>query len=385
MERIKSSSKILALGDPHFKSDNLYQTNIMCANFLNLVKEVLEEIDAVVIMGDILHNHDKINIFCLNRAILFLQNLRQILDEAKSGDKKELWVLIGNHDRPNKYYYSNTDHAFNALKEWNNTFVADTLIIREIRGGFKFALAPYVAPGKFGEMTKEYLDGGDITCVFAHQEFYGASLRTSETGENGAVVLKKSQEGDVYSKTAPFCVSGHIHEEQWVGKNVYYLGSPYKLGWCSHYAKDENKKDAQKGAVLFTFYNTPINKREIVKYPLNVPLNKTVVISSKDILMFKLDEISNRYQQDGSKTRVFIRCQNTQEELLVMEHISKYKHDFVKFFIEKRFDEDEENSVKTNFTFSPISMNFCERMKQECSNLSDKAKEYLYELFPNMK
>jgi predicted phosphodiesterase len=313
---------ILAIGDPHFKADNTLQTSKMKEEVALIISKT-PTIDAVVVLGDILHRHDKIDLHCLKRSIDFLRGIRTELDKltSRDGHIRPLWIIIGNHDRPNNSTFLTDDHAFGALDEWNDTVVAHTVLVEEAgKKGDLFALVPYVAPGRFEEALggphwKTRITGGEtLSGVFAHQEFKG--VRTG---------MCTSSLGDIYPKDAPICISGHIHDEQWVGKNVHYPGTPYELGWwqpgtsCGNWGVTLYKFDGE-GTLTEPFLRIPL---------LTVPKNLTLLFGStteffkaattshssnitKNILDHQFG--SNKYTfPQGSRVRIRVTCRTPEE------------------------------------------------------------------------
>lgn len=217
---------ILAVGDLHFKADNSDQTNRLCIEVCKVIRENNKNLKAVVVLGDILHRHDKIDLFSYHRAIRFLTTVREELDRLSeiSSFPIKLFVLIGNHDRPNNTTFLTDEHAFTGVKLWKNTIVVDTPKEYSF-GEHNFLFVPYVQPGRFFEALGPFSEGvvnKSYSCVFAHQEFKGCKL--------GPIV---STEGDVYPLDASLCVSGHIHEYSCPQPNIIYVGTPFKTGWSS--------------------------------------------------------------------------------------------------------------------------------------------------------
>jgi len=234
--------KILAIGDPHFDGKNAAQTDAM-ARETEAVVAANPDIAAVVVLGDVLHRFGSDSVHALARAVAFLRDLRRALAahdarDAASGAQhappRQLWVIIGNHERPNRQVFLTSEHQLTALHEWPNTVVADRAVAARLRGR-DFLLVPYVEPGRFREAIRT-LDAGPpdpalpygstalarATAVFAHQEFRGARL-----GGGGL-----STAGDEYPAGAPLCVSGHIHEFSQPHPNVLYVGTPFDGGWA---------------------------------------------------------------------------------------------------------------------------------------------------------
>ena len=87
--------QIVAIGDTHFKVDNM-----------NIVDKLIEEIvskltllkpDLIVLLGDILHDHERLHTLALNRALDFINKLRNI--SKKIIDSKAPAGNVITHDR----------------------------------------------------------------------------------------------------------------------------------------------------------------------------------------------------------------------------------------------------------------------------------------------
>ena len=195
--------KVIAIGDPHFKVKNIPKVEIFIEKLLVLIKN--ENPDFIVVLGDLLHNHERIHSLVLNKAYEFIEKLRM---EAFT------YILVGNHDLINNQQFQTENHWMNGMKEWDNVKVVDKAFIRN-HGNYKFVFCPYVPVGRFNEalatLDEEFQDS---SCIFAHQEFYGCKM--------GAIV---SEQGDKWSTDLPFVISGHIHSNQKLDIGVYYPGS----------------------------------------------------------------------------------------------------------------------------------------------------------------
>lgn len=211
---------ILTIGDPHFKADNGETTEELTEKTCKLIRDRIDEIDAVCVLGDILHRHEKIDLHPFHRAMQFLEGIYEAL-----GDNKFLYILIGNHDRSNNRVFMTDEHVFNPIKLWPNTFVADKAMIHSPRKDFKVLLMPYVPPGRFQEAYESVISESDlektIDIVLAHQEFHGAKMN-----------LITSNEGDPWNSLKPLCVSGHIHDYQVLKSNLIYTGTPIQHGYA---------------------------------------------------------------------------------------------------------------------------------------------------------
>lgn len=196
--------RILCIGDPHFKADNEYETDLMTAQVITII--TTSNIDMVVVMGDILHRHEKIDLYPFKRAVAFLRALREVAT---------VYVLIGNHDRPNNSDFLTPNHAFGFLEDWANTIVVDTVKVHQ-----DLVFVPYVPAGRFEEAlstVKLFPPYANIRIIFAHQEFKGAKMNAIT-----------SNLGDEWDVSYPLCISGHIHDYADLQRNLIYVGTPFQ-------------------------------------------------------------------------------------------------------------------------------------------------------------
>lgn len=198
--------KTFVIGDPHFKERNYIEDEEFVEKTIACVKEA--QPDIIVILGDTLDTHEVVRIQPHNLACQFIERLSKIA---------HVYVLIGNHDLIDQTQFLSQKHIFGPLKKWKNVTIVDEPIYVE-RDACSFVFCPYVPPGRFLEALDKITMSGEnwefADCVFAHQEFYGCKF--------GAM---KSEVGDKYSEDYPPVISGHIHEAQVLGENVFYPGS----------------------------------------------------------------------------------------------------------------------------------------------------------------
>jgi DNA repair exonuclease SbcCD nuclease subunit len=273
---MSSSARIFVIGDPHFKINNIEETNEMSIKILKILDQLHP--DAVVCLGDVLDRHETIHVGPLLRSIDLFE---------KISSKFKLYILIGNHDRPSNQVYLTDEHPFTALKRWKNTFIVDKVYSDKILDQ-SFLFVPYVPPGKFMDAIQSHLgDNPDLSkfsCIFAHQEFYGAKMGIVE-----------SKVGDQWKSEYPLVVSGHIHDFDVLASNIIYTGTPIQHGFV-------DRED--KMVFLFTYDSN--GKFTYEKYDLDLPKKKIIKISFSEIqLLKKLD----------SKTYYKIIISGTPEEL----------------------------------------------------------------------
>ena len=194
---------VIAIGDPHFMTKNIPEVELFIEKSLELIES--RSPDFIVVLGDLLHEHERIHTITLNKAYGYIDRLRLL---AKT------FILIGNHDMINNQQFLNDNHWMNGMKEWDNVTVVDVVKSYEIKGK-TFYFCPYVPPGRFVEALNTSGEGWkECDGIFAHQEFYGCKM--------GAI---ESVEGDKWSLEHPNVISGHIHSNQTIQKNVYYPGA----------------------------------------------------------------------------------------------------------------------------------------------------------------
>ena len=193
--------RIICIGDPHIQVSNFIEVE----QLHNKVEELLDELkpDLVVILGDVLHTHEKIHSMAMNRACSFIDMVRK---------RSRTFLLVGNHDAYSNQIFLSDDHWMNQLKEWDNLTVVDKPMTLDTPAGI-LLFVPYVYPGRFFEALDTVPSWKKSRCIFAHQEFAGCKM--------GAIV---SEIGDQWSEDFPDVISGHIHSNQRIN-NVYYPGA----------------------------------------------------------------------------------------------------------------------------------------------------------------
>ena len=195
--------RVIAIGDPHFRVENIIEVELFIEKIGKLAKT--ENPDMIIVLGDLLHTHEKIFTIALNKAYEFIKILRDIAPT---------YVLVGNHDYIQNSQFLTENHWMNAMKDWDNVVIVDSVITVK-KQGVKLVLLPYVPNGRFQEALNTIDDDWkDADCIFAHQEFFGCKM--------GAII---STDGDIWPLEYPCIVSGHIHSRQIPQKNIYYSGS----------------------------------------------------------------------------------------------------------------------------------------------------------------
>lgn len=282
--------KILFVGDPHFKKDNANETNMMTEQIYGIIKN--ESPNIIVILGDLLHYHEKHYTNQHVNSYLFIDIIHTYMPIGSI-----LIILIGNHDRVNNKVYMTNEHVFNPYKKWSNTYIVDTITPISYKYNekeFKILAIPYIETGRFAEAlvskgyatfserlknvygTKnfkmsEYLNDitynlQEINLVLCHQEFLKCKMNAIE-----------STDGDYYPDHLPMCVSGHIHEEDELQKNLYYPGTPLQ-----HIHTDTRDK------ILSMFiYDDNFNLTTNQRIKLNIPKKIQLTMTPQELLSFQ--------------------------------------------------------------------------------------------------
>lgn len=259
---METKIRIFVIGDPHFKTNNVEECNLMCNEIIQLLDELRP--DAVVCLGDVLDRHETIHVGPFLRSINFFEEIAK---------KYRLYILIGNHDRPSNQVFMTDEHPFTALKLWKNTTIVDRTIVDTICNQ-SFAFVPYVPPGRFMEALSG-VEMQHIQAIFAHQEFYGAKMGATE-----------SLIGDKWNSAYPLVISGHIHDYDHLQSNIIYTGTPIQHA----YGDQDNK-----GVFLFVFDGE--NKTwEKKMFALNIPKKKIVKIHCSEASYLKNLDPKSHYK-----------------------------------------------------------------------------------------
>lgn len=195
--------KILVVGDLHFKDKNLDVMSIVTSEILRIIEE--QKPDLCVLLGDTLHNHEKVNLQPLTAATKFI---------LECANKCKIILLIGNHDRINNSDFQTDIHPFNGLKSNSNITVVDKAIWDKENN---LLYVPFVPPGRYRDALVSVgwsITGPQPILGFSHQEFRGAKT-----------AHHVSEKGDPWSDQLFQQICGHFHEFQ-VIPGVIYVGTP---------------------------------------------------------------------------------------------------------------------------------------------------------------
>lgn len=113
-----------------------------------------------------------------------------------------------------------------------------------------------------------------------------------------------SRHGDEWPEAAPLVVSGHIHEHQWLQKNILYVGAPFDTGFGEEGTKTVSILDfAADGAMEHT------------RVDLGMPRRETVTATIAEAMEYQ--------KPDNVHIRMYVT--GTTEELVAFKKTSRYK------------------------------------------------------------
>jgi DNA repair exonuclease SbcCD nuclease subunit len=249
------------LGDIHFQNKNLSEAKIFTERVIELIKKHTPTY--VILMGDQLHTNSNIHVQPHNAVYELIKQIWEITN---------VYILIGNHDMINHTQYRTDMHIFNPFKQWKQKPHTITVVddIMELKLEDKlFVFCPYVPKGRFMELlndgeSEKKIKWKNADAIFCHQDFYGCVSNKYA-----------SNDGDKWEPDYPIIFSGHIHEMQKLGTNVYYTGSSMQHDFG-------DTSDKRVWIIVFG------DETKIKKYNLGLRTRRTIEL--------KIEDIENEYK-----------------------------------------------------------------------------------------
>lgn len=289
---------ILCIGDPHLKIEEQEHST----NFINTIQNILintPDIHLIIILGDILHTHEKLHSGSLNLAL-------QLFKICKNHTLT--YCLVGNHDATSNTIFLSDNHWLNVCKEWSNFIVVDKPCFYQTNISseqIQLCFMPYVPDGKFLQalytIDENIHDWSQSHVIFAHQLFDGAKM--------GHIIARNVEE---WKEEYPLCISGHIHQKQKVQPNLYYVGSSTYVGYAD---------TTKKSCTLLTFSLNEENEIKIKMKDIDLNLPKKLTITLN--ITPDIDDHS-KLKKDYPITTKFI-FKGSQEEIKHFKQTSTYK------------------------------------------------------------
>jgi DNA repair exonuclease SbcCD nuclease subunit len=228
--------KNLYVGDPHATVDSLEDVRAVLQYANSLAHS--EQVDNIVILGDLFHTHQTVNLYVLN---FWMEELKKITVPTSSIVwAPKVMLLVGNHDIPGKA----DPNVINSLKSLASIPNVQVISAPFVKQGIEYR--PYMHSNTDFEALPELAPH-----LVAHVTVNGAQF------ENGFYV-KPEECVNVDAMKYASIISGHIHKPGPVGGKVYYVGSSR---WVTQ--SDANQ---QKYLTLVTYDGATANR---VNYPLS--------------------------------------------------------------------------------------------------------------------
>ena len=339
------------IGDPHLKHTEIQRGCMFIDRVVSEVKSA--DPTFIVVLGDVFDNFESVN----THAIKMVHNLLQLL----SGIAPTV-VLVGNHDYINNSQFLTNNHSLLPFSEWENIWVVDRPT--EITFSEKsFVFCPYVPPGKF-VAALDTLTGKGVTwefadCIFAHQEFQGCHM--------GKIT---STDGDEWDDDYPPVISGHIHDDQKVGENIYYPGSAIQHSYAENSYRRVWLVDFNVGTDEDVYFN-------ITKIDLKLPPKIVYRMCVEELLDKKGDK---DFIQEISEGIVKIELKDTDEEFKKFKrtkfskNLSGYNVKFTYVRVEDKHDSlselcDGNDDVTFTSVFRQLVMTKEEKIQEEYKNI----------------
>lgn len=346
-----SETKILCIGDQHFKPSNIPQANV----FIKKLDAWLSKnpVDAIISMGDLLHTHERLHTQALNKAIEYVDIMSKYAPT---------YIQVGNHDGQSNSLYLTQNHWLNVFKNRDNITVVDDVTIVDIHN-HKITLCPYVPDGKFRTALDTKIgEWEDSECIFAHQLFDGAKM--------GAIVAEDVEKWD---ENNPMIFCAHIHDKQWVQENIYIVGSAMQEAFGETEDKtlllltlsDEDEKTPV--SLNKTFFES--NPSQFIHVNLDLPKKRIVYLTMEELSEFDLETLKENIEYkltvDGDQEEFDAFKKTTKYKSLIKKVKIVFKHKR-SFLIEKRERHtDEIISIKEKpKTFNEI----LEELVEQASN-----------------
>lgn len=220
--------KILFTSDWQADFDNLELCRRASEEILRLKDEL--GFGVIVLCGDLKHVYNPVDV----RVVTFW--LRTITAWRKAG--LEVHIDLGNHDRVGMHV--DKQNWFPVLRKAGAYAWDDTQTLHFMDGTglafLPFRNNPMLVKREASDLAKT-MPQGDFVLVF-HADLKKAKYNVLSYSEGS----EKISVADLHADKYQFCIGGHIHFQQRVHGNVWYVGSPFATDW--------GEANQQKGYLL---------------------------------------------------------------------------------------------------------------------------------------
>ena len=276
-------TQCLVVGDVHIRLDNLEEIQRFIVRLEETLK--LHTPDFMVLLGDVLHTHERIHTSCLQAA----EHLFKMCSSYTP-----TYVLVGNHDYISNSQFLTSQHWMTPFKAWSNLTIVDRVVNWEHQGN-RFVACPYVPDGRLVEALSTYPEWLNSHLVFGHQTLDGVYM--------GAI---KCENIEAWLPHYPMMCSGHIHDKQEIHPNLYYTGTPFQQAFG---------EKRNKSIVLFTITNGVSTRQEIM-----------LAISDKRIEYLTVQEAYHYKLKKEEHETVRLTVRGTREECRVFKKSNAFQY-----------------------------------------------------------
>lgn len=201
--------KILRVGDPHVKPNNIKESQALMEFVLTKAQEL--KVDRLEILGDLFDTHSIVRLEVLEFWHRWLETFS--IEEFKT------IILVGNHDITGNYSNSYSAlHPFTLIEDGQRRRDQGIKIVTEPYLDGLYGYLPYIHDNdKFVQEGNKLAEQG-ATVLVSHPNFEGA-VYDNGAGVQGGVC------GDLLDARLLHLIGGHIHTELELGR-IWYTGNP---------------------------------------------------------------------------------------------------------------------------------------------------------------
>ena len=208
--------RILVTGDFQADFDNLH----LCEQAWTQILEYTQrrKMDAIVVAGDLKRVYNPVDARVSNWWV-------NAISRAVKQDGLSVILNLGNHDRVGQY--TDAVNWFPVMRKAGAICIDKGPKVIEVGDG-QLAMLPFCSNKKvlrqWAEDLHQWVSKNAI--LIFHEDLKGCSY--NQLGRASEVGIEPKE---LYPNSYRYCVGGHIHLHQQIGKNIYYTGSPFCQDW----------------------------------------------------------------------------------------------------------------------------------------------------------
>lgn len=281
-------SKLLFTSDWQTQYANLDNCEKVVNEIVGL--QQTRKIDLVVHCGDFKEYYNPVDVRVVNFGVSTVQRIKE---------HSPLVCVLGNHDRVGMHKDSNN---------WLPALQAAGAEVFDKRGivpgnGYVLYVLPYCSDiDRLRESAKKLAKHAralknQVKILTFHETLYGCKFNLMKTANDARV-----KPADLCTDAYDICIGGDVHISQTLGKNIWYVGSPFPINW--------GEANQSKGYII---YDTVTRKVEYVE-------SKQPRLYDESWPMFREHKPK---QWDGSSVRIHVPCEKSLVD--VGNHLEKAK------------------------------------------------------------